>query len=498
MLLILDGWGLNEDKLISALAAAKTPTMDDLMKTAPHATLVTYGEEVGLPAGQMGNSEVGHLNIGAGRVVYQELSRINNAIVDDSLKELPAFKDAIHTAQASGATLHLMGLVSDGGVHSHIDHLRSICHTLDDQGVESVKIHAFLDGRDTAPTGGEMYLRQLEELLDPMDHVKLASVIGRYYAMDRDRRWERTKKAYDLLVHGQADQQVVCLSEAVAKMYQREITDEFMIPIKSKDFAPIKSGDVVVFFNYRTDRPRQITQALTQSGLTEEGMDSLNLHFVTMTPYDEAFQGLHILFDKEILPATLGEVISKNGGTQVRAAETEKYPHVTYFFSGGREEAYEGETRILVPSPAVATYDLQPEMSARELTDKTLAEIDARQADFVCLNFANTDMVGHTGDFEAAVKAAETVDAELARILAKAEEKNYAVVIIADHGNADVMIKPDGSPHTAHTTNLVPIIVIDDQVEALRDGILADVAPTILDIMGLEVSEHMTGKSLIL
>ena len=507
LLIILDGWGLGPDPKVDALAQAKTPCFDGLMKSKSHAELVTYGEEVGLPEGQMGNSEVGHLNIGAGRVVYQELARINKAIRENMLASEPELRAAFIKTTANGATLHLMGLLSDGGVHSHIDHLLALCDAATNAGVERIRIHAFMDGRDTDPNGGAAYLKRVAEHIK-YQPAEIASITGRYYAMDRDKRWERIQVAYDAIVNAEGEKTTDPI-KLIKKRYKSGQTDEFILPIIHTDedgepFGKISDGDAVIFFNFRTDRPRQITEALTQHPLkgTSDGSDynmiPKDLHFVTMTRYDEAFKGLHVVYTKDDLPATLGEVLAKAGKTQLRIAETEKYPHVTFFFNGGREEAFEGEARIIVPSPKVATYDLQPEMSAPELRDKLIAHMKEAHPDFVCVNFANTDMVGHTGIMSAAIKAAETVDACLQELLAVAKTEGYDALIIADHGNSDVMSNPDGSPNTAHTTNPVPVIYVPAAASAQKvsNGKLGDVAPTILEILGVEKPAEMDGKSL--
>ena len=509
LLVILDGWGLGPDPSVDAIAAADTPCFDALLRDRPHAELVTYGEDVGLPPGQMGNSEVGHLNIGAGRVVYQELARINRAIREGTFARQPAIAEALAAAKkarpdGSPRALHLMGLVSDGGVHSHIEHLLALCDAAEGAGVERVYIHAFTDGRDTAPQGGEGYLQRVLAHTEGQS-AQLATVIGRYYAMDRDKRWERVRVAYDALVRGEGEPTVDPL-EVLRERYAGGQTDEFIEPIVVTDAAgrprgTIRDGDVVVFFNFRTDRPRQLTEVLTQKPHPEEGMQPLtDLHFVTMTRYDETFDGLHVVYTKDDLPRTLGEVLAAAGKRQLRIAETEKYPHVTFFFNGGREEAFAGEERVIVPSPKVATYDLQPEMSAYELRDKLVAHLKAERPDAVVCNFANTDMVGHTGVLSAAVAAAEAVDACLTTIVEEARALGYALVIIADHGNADVMVKPDGSPHTAHTTNLVPVVYVPapgQSATPIRDGKLADVAPTILELLGVAKPTVMDGASLL-
>ncbi len=504
LLVILDGWGHGPNPEVSAIAKAKTPFVDGLYQKYPNAELITYGEQVGLPSGQMGNSEVGHLNIGAGRIVYQELLRINNAIKDGSFFKNETLVSTLEYAKAHDKDVHLMGLVSDGGVHSHIQHLLALCDMCTNHGLRQTYIHAFMDGRDTSPHGGVGYLEKVLEHIEDQP-VELASVIGRYYAMDRDKRWERIQLAYDLLVNGQGTLTSEPLA-AIKASYEKGAmsTDEFLQPIvvcgkNGKAHATIKEGDVVIFFNFRTDRPRQITEALTQKAFPEQGMKPLGLKYVTMTRYDESYQGVDVVFSKDDIQKTLGEVISEAGKTQVRIAETEKYPHVTFFFSGGRENEFEGEHRILIASPKVATYDLQPEMSAIAVTDAIVAAIKEDGPDFICLNYANTDMVGHTGIFEAAMKAAETVDHCLERLIQVALEHGYSSIIIADHGNSDYMVNDDGSPHTAHTTNPVPCFYVhqDNNKRNIKDGKLADVAPTILEILGLEQPKEMDGVSLL-
>ena len=501
-LLILDGWGHGLNPEVSAIAQAQTPFVDSLYKKYPHAELTTHGELVGLPEGQMGNSEVGHLNIGAGRIVYQELLRINNAIKDKSLDDNAVLKEAMNYAKTKDKPIHLMGLVSDGGVHSHIDHIKGLCDILNSNGLEKVYIHAFTDGRDTDPNGGLGYLEDLQNHLQKSTG-KIASIVGRYYAMDRDKRWERIQLAYDLLLKGKGNP-TKDFKSAIQASYDEGVTDEFLQPISilNEDGTPtamIEAQDVVICFNYRTDRCRQITTVLTQEDMPDIGMQTLPLHYVTMTRYDSSFEGVKVIFEKDNLQNTLGEVLAKNGKRQIRMAETEKYPHVTFFFSGGREEAFEGEERIVVPSPKVPTYDLKPEMSANELTEAILAKMETEAAEFICLNFANTDMVGHTGVFEAAVKAAETVDNCVRQIVDFGLQKDYAFIIIADHGNADLMQNPDGSPHTAHTTNLVPVFLVANNLEdvQLKNGKLGDVATTILKMMGLEIPKEMTGEILV-
>ena len=502
ILIILDGWGLGQIPSADAIAQAETPCFDRLMQTCPNSRLVTFGEEVGLPEGQMGNSEVGHLNIGAGRVVYQELARINKSIRERELHENPALLKALQTAKTQGRAVHLMGLVSDGGVHSHIRHLEALCDITQEQGLKEVYIHAFTDGRDCDPKSGLGFIRELQDHIRDTP-VKLASVVGRYYAMDRDKRWERVKLAYDLLVRGEGEHSSDVL-KTIAARYERNETDEFLKPIaltdsKDRPVATLKDGDLLICFNFRTDRPREISVVLTQKDLPEHDMQKLDLSYVTMTRYDETFKGIEVLFTKDDLSNTIGEVISKESLSQVRIAETEKYPHVTFFFSGGREEPFEGERRIMIPSPKVATYDLQPEMSAPEVAAAIIQDIRDHQPNFICINFANTDMVGHTGVFEAAMKAAETVDGLLDRLLQVAMDHGYEAIVIADHGNSDFMINEDGSPNTAHTMNPVPFIFVsrDQHPVHVKDGRLADIAPTILNRMGIGLPKEMSGDNLI-
>ncbi|MEQ8626298.1 2,3-bisphosphoglycerate-independent phosphoglycerate mutase [Ekhidna sp.] len=495
ILLILDGWGIAKDKSVSAIDAANTPFMDRMFNEYPHNTLEASGLSVGLPEGQMGNSEVGHMNIGAGRVVYQDLVKIGNAVTDGSIANNEALQSALTYARDNEKPIHLIGLVSDGGVHSHIDHLKGLLSTFHKQDFENVYVHAFTDGRDTDPKGGVDYLRDLQHHMAETTGT-LATITGRYYAMDRDKRWERVKLAYDAMVHGEG-KKVQDPLRAIEESYMEGVTDEFLKPIICAD-AKIQEGDVVLCFNFRTDRGRQITQALTQQDFPDHGMNRLNLHYVTMTNYDASFKGVHVMYDKENLTMTMGEVLEKSGKKQIRIAETEKYPHVTFFFSGGREEPFDGEKRILCPSPKVATYDLQPEMSAFEIRDKIIPELQGKTADFICLNFANPDMVGHTGVFEAAVKACETVDQCAEAVVSTALENDYLSIIIADHGNSDMMINPDGTPNTAHTTNLVPFIVVDKEFKGdLKSGKLGDLAPTMLKLMGVNIPEEMTGEVLV-
>ncbi len=502
MLLILDGWGYGEKFEADAIANADTPIMDSLKKTYPNSTLVTYGEQVGLPIGQMGNSEVGHLNIGAGRIVYQELLRINNAVKSGELQNHTVLQRAFKYAKENDKPVHFMGLLSDGGVHSHINHLLAMCDASQAAGLEKVFVHAFMDGRDTDPKGGFDYLKKLSQRIDSQK-VKIASIIGRYYSMDRDKRWERVKLAYDLLVHGKGEKSADPL-KTIEERYDAGETDEFLKPIVCVDSndhpeATIKNGDVLICFNFRTDRPREISSVLTQQDMHEFGMEKLDLRYVTMTRYDEQFEGIDVIFGKDNLQNTLGEVLSKNGLTQTRIAETEKYPHVTFFFNGGREEPFEGENRILIPSPKVATYDLLPEMSAVEITNAIIGDIEKHQPDFICLNYANADMVGHTGVWKAAVNAAETVDSCLGKVLEIGMKYNYDAIVIADHGNSDYLINEDGSPNTAHSTNPVPFIYVNNNdFEAIaKQGKLADVAPTILSLMGIVPPDEMDGVSLI-
>lgn len=507
-LIILDGWALGAKPEADAIRQAHTPFMEHLWDTRPHGTLTTHGEAVGLPEGQMGNSEVGHLNIGAGRIVWQELARINKAIREGLFRTHPVLQEAFRMASTEGKRLHFIGLVSDGGVHSHINHLKALCDAAHEAGVPQAFIHAFTDGRDCDPKSGAGFLQDLLQHLEQhgyADRIRLASVVGRYYAMDRDKRWERIKVAYDLLVRGQGER-VHDLVAAVRDCYAREVTDEFLpallgLSTENQPIETIQPGDVVIAFNFRTDRLRELTTVLTQQNMPEWDMHTLPLHYVTMTRYDERYTGIPVLFEKENLEKTFGEVIANAGLTQLRIAETEKYPHVTFFFSGGREEPFTGETRILIPSPKVATYDLQPEMSAYLVTDAVLKDIAEKRPDFICLNYANTDMVGHTGVFAAAVKAAETVDECLSRLVPVLEENGYAVLITADHGNADYMVNDDGTPNTAHTKNPVPCILVSRQLQGttvtLRNGILADLAPTLLQLLGLPQPPEMTGQTLI-
>ncbi|MEF3077483.1 2,3-bisphosphoglycerate-independent phosphoglycerate mutase [Winogradskyella poriferorum] len=499
ILMILDGWGKSPDPKVSAIDNAETPFIDELYNTYANASLRTDGLHVGLPEGQMGNSEVGHMNLGAGRIVYQDLVKINLAVENKTLQEEQVLKDAFNYAKANGKDVHLLGLVSDGGVHSHINHVYGLLDAAKANDLENVYVHAFTDGRDVDPKSGYGFISELEEYLAKTTG-KLATVTGRYYAMDRDKRWERVKLAYDAVVHGEGKQTTNVLKD-IQQSYEEDVTDEFIKPLvvnqNGKPIATIKEGDVVLFFNFRTDRGRQLTQALSQEDFHEYNMHKLNLHYVTMTNYDDNFKGINVIFNKDNLSETLGEVLEKHGKKQIRIAETEKYPHVTFFFSGGREEPFEGETRILRNSPKVATYDLKPEMSAYELRDALIPELNKGETDFVCLNFANGDMVGHTGVMEAAIKACEAVDECVKDVVTTALENDYTTILIADHGNCETMINPDGTPNTAHTTNPVPVILIDKDLKEIKDGILGDIAPTILKLIGVEQPDAMTQHSLV-
>jgi len=501
ILMILDGWGIATNPEVSAIDKANTPFMDSLYGKYSHSRLNASGLYVGLPDGQMGNSEVGHMNIGAGRIVYQDLVKINKAIEENLLDNNEVYLDALKYAKEKNKKLHLIGLVSDGGVHSHINHLKGLVSIANNNGLEDVYVHALTDGRDTDPKSGMGFIKELQEHLDATTG-QIATVIGRYYAMDRDKRWERVKLAYDALIKGEG-KHATDIFKAIQDSYDADVTDEFIKPIIHVDsndqpLAVIEPGDVVFGFNFRTDRLREITIALTQEDLPEQDMKTMDLYYITMTNYDRSFKDVKIIFEKDNLENTLGETLSKRGKKQIRIAETEKYPHVTFFFSGGREKPFEGESRILCPSPKVATYDLKPEMSAYEIRDKIIPELNKGEVDFVCLNFANPDMVGHTGDFQAAVKACETVDSCTQSVVEAALKNDYAVIIIADHGNSDFMINDDGTPNTAHTTNLVPCILVDNDLRPnMKDGKLGDLAPTILTLMGEEIPEDMTGEVLI-
>jgi 2,3-bisphosphoglycerate-independent phosphoglycerate mutase len=501
ILMILDGWGKSPDPRVSAVDHAKTPFIDCLYTQYPNAQLRTDGLNVGLPEGQMGNSEVGHMNLGAGRIIYQDLAKINLAVKNQTFKDEKTLVEAFTFAKNNNRKVHFLGLLSNGGVHSHITHLKGLIDVAEDFGLENVFIHAFTDGRDVDPKSGIGFIADLETFLSTKK-AKLASVIGRYYAMDRDKRWERVKLAYDLLVNGMGTRSKNVL-ETMQKSYDNSITDEFIDPIVMTDdhnnpIATIEEGDVVLFFNFRTDRGRQLTEVLTQCDMHEFNMHKLiNLYYVTMTNYDDSFNGMHVVYDKDNITETLGEVLEKNGKQQIRIAETEKYPHVTFFFSGGREAKFTGENRILCPSPKVATYDLQPEMSAFDLTNALVPELEKENVDFVCLNFANGDMVGHTGVMEAAIKACEAVDKCVEKVITTALAHNYTTIVIADHGNCETMINPDGSPNTAHTTNPVPIILVDKELKSINNGVLADIAPTILELMGVKKPDAMTSHSLL-
>ncbi len=500
ILVILDGWGIGDKTISDVIYNGDTPNMNEFLGTYPNATLRTCGEDVGLPEGQMGNSEVGHLNIGAGRIVYQDLVKINKAIKDNSIAENPQLVDAFRYARDNKKSVHFIGLVSDGGVHSLNQHLYKLCDMTGEYELEKVFIHALTDGRDTDPRSGIGFVRGLE------DHLKhsngtIATLTGRYYTMDRDKRWERIKIGYEALVNG-IGKHTHSIQEAMKESYAENVTDEFIKPIVKVDeqgnpVGKIEPDDVVICFNFRTDRLREITIALTQKDFPEYEMETLPLYYLTLTRYDDTFKNVRVVYDKEHVSNTLGEIMAKTGRKQIRIAETEKYAHVTFFFSGGREEEFENEKRIMIPSPKVATYDLKPEMSAYEVKDAILPELQKQTADFICLNFANGDMVGHTGVYDAILKAVHAVDECAGEVVRKARENHYSVLIIADHGNADNAVNPDGSPNTAHSLNPVPVILISDLKRGLKDGILADVAPTILEIMEIDMPEEMTGKSLL-
>ena len=500
ILVIMDGWGLGTVPSSDAIRNAHVPFVSSLYTKYPNTTLITCGEAVGLPEGQMGNSEVGHLNLGAGRIVYQELQRINVAIREGELAQNEVLLKSIRYAKEQEKPLHLLGLVSDGGVHSHTAHLKAILDVCQQNDVSNVFIHAFTDGRDTDPKSGAGYVQDLEAHCQ-QSVGKIATVSGRYYAMDRDNRWERVKLAYDAMVKG-VGQTATSAAEAIRQSYGQNVSDEFILPTiitgeNGEPVAVIKDGDAVICFNFRTDRCREITKALTQLEFPQQDMKPLDLHYTTMTEYDATFKGVHVIFETDNLNNTLGEIIERNGLQQVRLAETEKYPHVTFFFNGGREKPFEGEQRIMISSPKVATYDLQPEMSAPEVTTAILAEIEKGQASFICLNYANADMVGHTGVWEAAIKAVETVDSCVKRVVSTGLQNGYTIFLTADHGNADYMINADGTPNTAHTLNLVPLFIIDNEWQgSIRAGKLGDIAPTILTMMGLSIPEEMTGEVL--
>ena len=500
ILMILDGWGKSPDPKVSAIDNANTPFVDSLYNKYPNANLLTDGMNVGLPEGQMGNSEVGHMNLGAGRIVYQDLAKINLAVRENTLKDEKVLKKAFAYAKDNNKDVHFLGLVSNGGVHSHTSHLKGLISAGKDYGLTSMYVHAFTDGRDVDPKSGKGFLEDLTNFCSDKN-AKLATVVGRYYAMDRDKRWERVKKAYEVMVNNVGEKSSD-ISTAMQNSYDHNVTDEFIDPIVMTDsngapLAKIKEDDVVIFFNFRTDRGRELTHVLSQEDMHELNMHKLNLYYVTMTNYDDSFQKVHVVYDKENIRETLGEVLAKNSKKQIRIAETEKYPHVTFFFNGGREIPFDGEKRILCPSPKVATYDLKPEMSAYEIRDAIIPELKKGEVDFVCLNFANPDMVGHTGDMNAAIKACETVDSCAEAVVTAGLENGYSTILIADHGNCETMINPDGSPNTAHTTNPVPLILIDKDLKEIKDGVLGDIAPTILKLMGVEQPESMTQKPLI-
>ncbi|HLN95733.1 MAG TPA: 2,3-bisphosphoglycerate-independent phosphoglycerate mutase [Flavobacterium sp.] len=500
ILMILDGWGKSPDPKVSAIDNARVPFIKSLYNQYPSAELRTDGLNVGLPEGQMGNSEVGHMNLGAGRIVYQDLAKINLAVQHHTLKEEPVLKEAFAYAKAHNKPIHFLGLLSDGGVHSHTSHLMGLLDAAEEAGLDKLFVHAFTDGRDVDPKSGAAYVRTLVDTLSGRP-AQLASIIGRYYAMDRDRRWERVRLAYDLLVNGKGTPSLDAV-KSVEESYAAGVTDEFIQPIvmtgtDGQPLATLQPDDVVIFFNFRTDRGRQLTEVLTQWDCHEQNMHIVPLYYVTMTNYDESFQDIKVIYNKDNITMTLGEVLEKHGKKQIRIAETEKYPHVTFFFSGGRELPFEGESRILCPSPKVATYDLQPEMSAYELANALVPELEKKEVDFVCLNFANGDMVGHTGVWEAAIKACEAVDACVEKVITAALANGYTTIVIADHGNCDTMVNPDGSPNTAHTTNPVPIILVDPELTSIKSGVLGDIAPTILDLMGIPQPDVMTRQSLL-
>ena len=500
ILMILDGWGFAPNPKVSAVDLAQTPNIDALYQKYSHASLLTHGENVGLPNGQMGNSEVGHMNLGAGRIVNQDLVKISKAIEDKSIQNNPVLVDAFNFARNEGKNIHFLGLLSDGGVHAHLDHLEGLLEMAAKYGCPQVFVHGFTDGRDVDPKSGVGYLQKLSQKLE-QTKAKLATITGRYYAMDRDKRWERLKKAYDALVNGKGTP-TQNMIESIEANYAAGVTDEFIEPLIGVDsnnqpLGKLAQGDVVIFFNYRTDRGRQLTEALSQYAFPDQNMTPLDLYYVTLTNYDKTFKNVKVVFEKDNLEDTLGETLSKEGKTQIRIAETEKYPHVTFFFNGGREEPFNGEERIMCPSPKVATYDLQPEMSAFEVRDAILPKIKEEQPDFICLNFANPDMVGHTGDLQAAIKACETVDQCAGNIIDAALENEYKIIVIADHGNCETMVNPDCSPNTAHTINPVPLILVDEENTPIGNGVLGDIAPTILKLMAVDIPEAMTGKPLV-
>lgn len=500
ILMILDGWGITQNPEVSAIFNAKTSYIDSLYNKYPNASLRTDGEYVGLPKGQMGNSEVGHMNLGAGRIVYQNLVKINLAVKNKTLGKEKVLLDALSYAKKNNKNIHLLGLVSDGGIHSHINHLKALLDVATENNVKNVYLHAFTDGRDCDPKSGKSFINDIQQHMLKTTG-ELASITGRYYAMDRDNRWERIKIAYDALVNSEGIKSTNAV-ESIEESYKNNITDEFIMPIIMTDESgvpktKIKDDDVVIYFNYRTDRGRELTEALTQNNFPKFNMKTLPLYYVTMTNYDESFKNIKVIYNTDNLVDTLGEVLAKAHKKQIRIAETEKYPHVTFFFSGGRETKFEGEKRILIPSPKVATYDLKPEMSAYEIKDAIIPELDKKEVDFVCLNFANGDMVGHTGVMNAAIKACEAVDKCVKDVVTSALKNNYTTIIIADHGNCETMINPDGTPNTAHTTNPVPIVMVDKDIKHINDGILADIAPTILKLMRIDQPKLMTQHSLI-
>ena len=500
LLMILDGWGKGKHDKADVISAVHPEYISAMSEQYPNAELRTDGENVGLPNGQMGNSEVGHLNIGAGRVVYQDLVKINRACADGSIMQNPEIVKAFEYAKQQGVAVHMMGLCSTGGVHSSLDHLFKLCDVAKEFGCENTFVHCFMDGRDTDPRSGKGFIEQLEQ---HMAHStgKIATIVGRYYAMDRDKNWDRVKIAYDALVNG-VGTKATNMVEAMQQSYDNEVTDEFVKPVVRVDEAGqpvglIRPNDLVIYINYRNDRAKELTIALTQEDLTDNGMHTMPLYFCCMTPYDGKFKGVHILFDKENVKNTIGEWVASKGLQQLRIAETEKYAHVTFFLNGGREDKFEGEDRILVPSPKVATYDLQPEMSAPKIAEKLVAALNEQKFDFICLNFANGDMVGHTGVYEAIMKAVKAVDGCVEQVVEAAKKNGYEVVMIADHGNCDNAVNPDGTPNTAHSLNPVPIVVVSDRVKSVENGILADVAPTVLKLMGVEQPKEMTGKALV-
>ena len=500
ILMILDGWGITQDPKVSAIYNAKTPFINSLYNKYPNAQLRTDGEHVGLPEGQMGNSEVGHMNLGAGRIVYQNLARINKAVEEKTLGKEKVLLDTFKYAKENNKDVHLLGLVSNGGIHAHINHLKGLLDVAKENEVDNVYLHAFTDGRDCDPKSAPYFLNEVQEHMNKSTG-EIATVTGRYYAMDRDNRWERVKEAYDGVVNG-VGTKTFNVIDAVKSNYEAGITDEFHKPIiaTNADGSPksqIKEGDVVLFFNYRTDRGRELTNVLSQNDFPEFGMKKLDLYYTTITLYDASFEGINVIYNTDNIKNTLGEVLSNAGKKQIRIAETEKYPHVTFFFSGGQEEPFEGESRILRNSPKVATYDLQPEMSAYELKEALCEDLEKGEADFVCLNFANGDMVGHTGIMEAAIKACETVDECAKAVIETGLANGYSTLLIADHGNCETMMNPDGSPHTAHTTNPVPFILIDENIKSIKSGILGDIAPTILELIGVEQPKEMSQKSLL-